>query len=115
MSGDKFYKCLGNDIRLRCLVLLVSREALCVCDIAEALCISQPMTSRHLARLRACNLVSDHREGHWVYYRLHTDLKTWQKNVLTATLKGVGVQAPYREDLQRLQALELNKRVGDCR
>lgn len=106
MTGDKFYKCLGNDIRLRCLMLLVSRQSLCVCDIAEALGISQPMTSRHLAQLRACNLVDDHREGQWVYYRLHAELAGWQKEVLDATFKALGAIAPHRDDLLRLQALK---------
>ena len=114
MDADKFYKCLGNDIRLRCLMLLASRKAICVCDIADALGISQPMTSRHLAQLRGCNLVSDHREGQWVYYRLHPELETWQSEVMAVTLSGLGAQLPYREDLQRLQALERDKREGDC-
>ena len=58
---------------------------------------------------------SDHREGQWVYYRLHPELEGWQSEVLTVTLNGLGARAPYREDMQRLQALERNKQTGDCR
>lgn len=114
MNGENFYKCLGNETRLRCLLLLLVREQVCVCDLADSLEVSQPMISRHLAQLRACNLVSDHREGLWVYYRLHAGLQPWQRNVLAATLEGLGSGAPYREDLVRLEALERQKQAGDC-
>ncbi len=115
MKGDQFYKCLANETRLRCVMLLLARGELCVCDIADSLGASQPMISRHLAQLRACNLVSDHREGQWVYYKLHSTLEPWQRSVLAATRKGLGSQMPYGEDLSRLQEIERHKKEGDCR
>lgn len=115
MKPESFFKCLGNEIRLRCLLLLQAREEICVCDLADSLEVSQPMISRHLAQLRACNLVSDHREGQWVYYRLHTGLEPWQRKVLAAIREGPGAEAPCEGDLLRLQAMEQRKRAGDCR
>lgn len=115
MKGDQFYKCLANETRLRCMMLLLAREEICVCDLADSLQASQPMISRHLAQLRACNLVTDHREGQWVYYRLHAGLTSWQLKVLAATREGLGVEAPYDEDLLRLQDLVRQKQDDDCR
>ncbi|MDO8861319.1 metalloregulator ArsR/SmtB family transcription factor [Haliea sp. E1-2-M8] len=115
MRGENFFKCLGNETRLRCLLLLWAREEICVCDLADSLEVSQPMISRHLAQLRACNLVSDHREGQWVYYRLHAGLEPWQRKVLAATREGLGAGTPCAGDLLRLQAIEQLKRAGDCR
>ncbi|MFO7550206.1 MAG: metalloregulator ArsR/SmtB family transcription factor [Haliea sp.] len=115
MKGENFYKCLGNETRLRCLLLLLTREDICVCDLADSLEVSQPMISRHLAQLRACNLVSDHREGQWVYYRLHAGLEPWQHDVLAATAGGLGAEAPYAADLLRLRALEQLERGRECR
>lgn len=115
MEAEQFYKCLANETRLRCLMLLQDREELCVCDIADSLGASQPMISRHLAQLRACNLVSDHREGQWVYYRLHAALEAWQRGVLASTRAGLGTNAPYGEDLLRLQEIERHKKSSDCR
>ena len=115
MKSEQFYKCLANETRLRCMMLLLAREELCVCDIAASLGVSQPMISRHLAQLRACNLVSDHREGQWVYYRFHDGLKPWQRGVLAATRDGLGTEAPYGKDLSRLQDIERRKQCGDCR
>lgn len=115
MKGEQFYKCLANETRLRCMMLLLARQELCVCDIADSLGASQPMISRHLALLRACNLVRDHREGQWVYYRLHDGLKPWQRDVLAATREGVGTEAPYGEDLSRLRDIELHEQGDNCR
>lgn len=113
MKGDQFYKCIGNETRLRCLMLLLERDELCVCDIADSLNVSQPMISRHLAQLRACNMVSDQREGQWVYYRLHPGLSPWQREVLAATREGLGAEAPYDEDLSRLRTIDRQNR--SCR
>lgn len=115
MKADQFYKCLANETRLRCMMLLLAREELCVCDIADSLGASQPMISRHLAQLRACNLVSDHREGQWVYYRLHAGLELWQRDVLAMTREGLWAEAPYGEDLYCLQVIERQKKGSDCR
>jgi ArsR family transcriptional regulator, arsenate/arsenite/antimonite-responsive transcriptional repressor len=114
MIATKFYKCLGDETRLRCLMLLLSRETLCVCDLADALQSSQPKISRHLAQMRACDLVSDHREGQWVYYRIHPALASWQNAVLAATRDALGAKLPFTEDLQRLQTVERCKSDGDC-
>ena len=112
MRADQFYRCLANETRLRCLMLLLAREELCVCDITEALGVSQPMISRHLAQLRACDLVSDHREGQWVYYRLHPELTAWQREVLTLTGEALAAEAPYGEDLARLQRMQRDSELG---
>ncbi len=115
VQGDSFYKGLGNEIRLRCLMLLLDREELCVCDIADSLGLSQPMISRHLAQLRACELVSDKREGQWVYYRLHAGLEIWQRRVLAATREGLAAQEPYLGDLARLRDIEQHTQGSRCR
>lgn len=114
MSPSKFFKCLGDETRLRCVLLLQAREALCVCDIAEALQSSQPKISRHLAQLRACDLVSDHREGQWVFYKLHPDLAPWQRQVLENSRAALAAEPPFQTDLDRLVAAERCKTSVRC-
>ncbi len=80
-----FYKCLSDETRLKSLMLLVSKRELCVCDLIQALELSQPKISRHLADLRKCGLVLPERRGKWVYYSIHPDLPEWAKNVLRLT------------------------------
>lgn len=56
-----------------------------MCDLQDALDLSQPKVSRHLADLRKNKLVADERRGKWVYYRLHPEMPSWAKNVLEQT------------------------------
>jgi ArsR family transcriptional regulator len=68
-SVSRLFKALGDETRLR-IVALLSHGELCVCHIQEALGLSQPNVSRHLAVLRGAGVVNDRREGSWVYYGL---------------------------------------------
>ncbi len=65
----KLFKSLSDETRLRILNLLGERD-LCVCHIVEALGLGQSKVSRHLAHLRNADLVTDRREGLWMYYSL---------------------------------------------
>lgn len=87
MNPTDFYKCLADDTRLRCLLLIESQRELCVCELTEALDLSQPKISRHLAQLRKCGLLSDRRQGQWVFYQINPALDAWAKEVITHTLK----------------------------
>lgn len=66
----EWFKVLGDKTRLRILALLRARE-LCVCDLTEALMMSQPGISQHLRRLRLAEFVNERRGGQWVYYSLN--------------------------------------------
>lgn len=85
MSPLLFYKCLADDTRLKILLLLVSHTSLCVCDLIDALSLSQPKISRHLADLRKCNIVQAERRGKWMYYALNNALPEWAFSVLKTT------------------------------
>lgn len=63
------FRALGDETRLRILSLLARRE-LCVCELTTVLGIGQSKASRHLAVLRNAGLVTDRRNGMWVYYSL---------------------------------------------
>lgn len=81
----QFYKCLADDTRLRCLMLIQLEGELCVCELMEALQESQPKISRHLAQLRTCGILTDRRQGQWVYYRISESLPEWAQHVLRIT------------------------------
>jgi len=61
---------LSEETRLRILNLLIDGTQLCVCDISEALNLTQSKASRHLAYLKNAGLVEDERRGLWIFYRL---------------------------------------------
>ena len=85
MSPLVFFKCLADDTRLKSLLLILERQELCVCDLQQALGLSQPKVSRHLAELRKSELLMDERRGRWVYYRLHPALPAWASQILAQT------------------------------
>ena len=70
----RWLKATADETRLRILYLLSTHGELCVCDIHEALGISQSRASRHLRTLREAGLVEDRRAGMWMHYWVRTDL-----------------------------------------
>ena len=82
MTPLSFYKCLSEQTRLNTLVMLVEFKQLCVCELVQALDVSQPKLSRHLADLRQCGIVTDERRGKWVYYAINTHLPEWAHETL---------------------------------
>jgi len=91
----KIFKALGDETRAEILVMLIGRE-LCVCDIMQHFDKSQPVISHHLKTLKAVGIVTDRREGKWVYYRLNLTLLGYLESFLaSARQKGV---APRRCD-----------------
>lgn len=63
------FKLLGDPTRLR-IVHALSREELCVCDLAAVLGMSQSVTSHSLRALRQLRLVRYRREGKVAFYCL---------------------------------------------
>ncbi len=82
MDPVLFFKCLSDETRLRCLMLITHEQELCVCELMAALDESQPKVSRHLAQLRKCGLLVDRRQGQWVFYHINPALPAWCKQVL---------------------------------
>ncbi len=60
---------LGDPNRLRILSALVGKE-LCVCDLAEAVGMSESAVSHQLRALRGQRLVAYRKQGRHVHYRL---------------------------------------------
>ena len=108
------FAALSNDTRLRCLVLLMGQGELCVCELTHATGAAQPHVSRHLAQLRELGLVSDRREGLWVYYRIHPELPDWACRVLEATAVGVRGQPPFTADEQTLATMPNRPSAQRC-
>lgn len=83
----QFFKCLSDETRLSFVLLIAKEQELCVCELTEALQVSQPKISRHLAQLRNCGILQDRREGQWVYYRISPTLPSWATEIISVTLE----------------------------
>jgi DNA-binding transcriptional ArsR family regulator len=66
----KYFRGLGDPIRLRILELLQSEEELSVGALVNRLALPQPKVSNHLACLRWCGFVAARPEGRAVFNRI---------------------------------------------
>jgi ArsR family transcriptional regulator len=113
MDGISLFKALSDQTRLRCLALLTGHEELCVCELTHALALPQPKISHHLGTLRKAGLVSDRKEGLWIYYRINEALPQWCQEVLHSAVNGVQGEQPYTSDQQALAGMP-NRPGGVC-
>ena len=63
----KAMKALSDETRLRILKVLLEREC-CVCEIMQALDISQSRASRNLSILQEAGFLRTRRDGVWIVY-----------------------------------------------
>lgn len=96
---------LSDPVRLRSLALITEATELCVCELTQALQVSQPTVSKHMATLRDAGLVKDRRDAQWVLYSLSPDLPGWARAALDAAVKGAQSTPVHSDDLQRLRAM----------
>ena len=68
----ELFKVFGDSTRIRILYVLFEAEV-CVCDLAEALNMTQSAVSHQLKILKQARLVKARREGKQVFYSLSDD------------------------------------------
>src|SRR6266487_6404868 len=66
----RWFHALSDETRLE-IVQLLSHGERCVCELQDVLDAAQSRLSFHLKTLKDAGLVSDRREGRWVYYALN--------------------------------------------
>jgi ArsR family transcriptional regulator len=102
------YQALADPTRLRILAILAhqvppaSSDELCVCHIHDALGVSQPTASRHLAYLRKAGLVTARRQGVWMHYRIVRPSDPVLASVFDAALHALGHADATAKDGARL-------------
>ena len=69
---SEVFKVLGDPTRIKILYVL-SKFEMCVCDIADALDMTQSAISHQLRLLRAMRLVKFRKEGKSIFYSLDDD------------------------------------------
>ncbi|MGR5559414.1 ArsR/SmtB family transcription factor [Vibrio fortis] len=105
MLPHQFFKLLSDETRVRCLMMIVRQECLSVGELTEALQESQPKVSRHLAQLRSNGILTDVRQGQWVFYRLSKDLPGWMLKLIDDLIASNCLKNEYQQDIERLEAM----------
>ena len=63
------FQAIAEETRLRIVQLLTGGER-CVCELQAAMDAQQSRLSFHLRKLKDAGVVSDRKDGRWVYYSL---------------------------------------------
>jgi ArsR family transcriptional regulator len=71
--ATRLFLALSDETRLGILECLRGRER-CVCELTDHLDAAQSRLSFHLRVLKEAGLVSDRREGRWMYYTLNREV-----------------------------------------
>ena len=82
------YMALADKTRLRLLDMMSDGE-ICVGSFTDALGLSQPKISRHLAYLRNAGIVDARRDGKWIHYSIHWPDDPGGRGLLRAALAWV--------------------------
>jgi ArsR family transcriptional regulator, arsenate/arsenite/antimonite-responsive transcriptional repressor len=83
-------KAVSDPTRLSMLTTLYrAQQPVCICDFTAAYELTQPTISHHMGKLRRAGLVSAHKKGIWVYYRLAEPLPRAIKVLLEAIVAEV--------------------------
>ncbi len=105
----KAMKALSDETRLRILNLLMEREC-CVCEVMQALDISQTRASRNLGALYDAGFLRLRKDGLWSLYTIDEEgMKPYLADLVEAVRKGLEGKKLVEEDRKRLRKA---KRVG---
>ena len=98
-KARRWFGALSDETRLRLIALLGEGEQ-CVCDLTDALQAAQSRLSFHLKVLKDAGLVTDRKDGRWVYYSLEPGaLEELAEFVSDLKMKRTGLRlAPRRCD-----------------
>jgi ArsR family transcriptional regulator len=99
----KAMKALSNETRFRILNVLLEREC-CVCEVMQALDISQSRASRNLGIIYDAGFLKVRRDGTWMFYSVDWETVNYYTTSLAKLLKDFplndGLLAKDRERLR---------------
>ena len=104
----KAFKALSDETRLRVLNLILEREC-CVCEIMQALEISQSKASRHLSALYDAGFLKFRKEGLWSLYSVDESMEDGLSDMVSAAKKSLIENKEAKMDRERLK---ITKRTG---
>ena len=105
----KAFKALSDETRLRILNLLLEREC-CVCEVMQALEISQTRASRNLSALYDAGFLKLRKDGLWSLYSIDREgMKPYYTDLVEAIRKGLEGNELVAQDRKRLKVA---RRVG---
>jgi len=93
---------LSDKTRLRIINLLASREC-CVCEVMQALDISQTRASRNLKILNDAEFLIMRTDGQYTLYSLSDDINDFHFDLLKTTCAAIDTTSEAQIDIERLK------------
>jgi ArsR family transcriptional regulator len=102
----KALRALSDETRLRIMKVLLEKEC-CVCEVMQALDISQSRASRNLGILQDAGFLTARRDGAWIIYSLDRQTANRYAISLTKLLK----DSPISDEVLKQDKKRLNRAV----
>ncbi len=108
---NNIFKALSDETRLRILhILMIARKELCACEFTDVLEVTTYNVSKHIKILKNANLLTERKEGRWVYYSIKNEKETFTILIQKAVLEMKDAQ--LKKDIKELKK-RLKLRVDD--
>ena len=107
-------RALSDENRVRALLALDGRE-LCVCQIIELLELAPSTVSKHMSILKHSGMVTGHKRGRWMYYRLPEMVATpVVQHALSWIQQAASKSSRIRMDKERIEKILKTNREVIC-
>ena len=110
---ERALKAAGDGTRLRILKML-EPGSLCVCQVVEALGLSQSTVSKHLSVLESAGLVEGERRGKWIHYSLARPATAEERRLLSLLKCCAGEDPQVSKDLAKVGDEKVQSMVTCC-
>jgi len=109
MKPERVLQAVSDRNRLRILKMLEVRP-LCVCEITSVLNLATSTVSKHLSMLRDAGLVTDSKDGKWIYYELNKRCEEKSvRDLLSLVSKWLADDDMVAADLRKAKTVDKEK------
>jgi ArsR family transcriptional regulator len=108
-----FGKALSDPTRIRIIAALRHGEV-CVCELCDAMELSQSTLSNHLQVIRQAGLVTTRRDGKWIYYGIEPNQAPLVDALFTHHQAVLDADTRLQRDTERLQHRLQLREAGCC-
>jgi ArsR family transcriptional regulator len=109
----QLFKALSDETRLRILSVVWQGE-MCVCEIEQALGLTQSNASRHLTVLKNAGLITGVKRAQWMYYIMNEQFGRDHAALLAYLQIQLKVLDSYKSDIEHLNNCK-NKNLCNCK
>ena len=106
-------KALADPTRVRILAALRGRE-LCVCELCDALAVSQSTLSTHLQVIRDAGLVRTRKQGKWIYYAPAPEWEPLTEAIFTFFDGKLQADRRFQRDAAKIRQRLAERDGGEC-